>query len=85
MAEWKYYKNVQKLYKDNGDYLTFAYYNWSYSCQTVALVNMLFEEIHRDFPEQPAEDIYIKMLPTFPHEIVLQFSLPIMKINYNAC
>ena len=74
MVEWNAYKNVRRLYKEDGDHLIFAYYNWPYSCQTVNLVNMLFEEIQKDFPEESANNIHIKMLPAFPYEIVLQFA-----------
>lgn len=43
---------------------------------TVSLVNMLFEEIQKDFPEESADNIHIQMLPVFPNEIVLQVAFP---------
>lgn len=73
MAEWTNYKSIRKLCKDDGDHLKFIYYNWSYSRQTVSLVDMLLEEIHKDFPEQSSDNIFIEMLPKFPHEILLYF------------
>ena len=82
MAEWKGYKNVPRMYKDDGDNLRFAYYNYTYSRQTVSLVNMLFGEIlkdfsiFKDFSEEIVDDIHIRMLPTFPYEVVLEFSFP---------
>ena len=71
MAKWNAYKNVRRLYKEDGDYLKFAYYNQTYSLQTVSLVNMLCEEIRKDFPDESADNIHIKMLRIFPYEIVL--------------
>lgn len=82
MVEWNNYKNVRRLYKKEGNYVTFAYYNWSYTCRTVNLVNMLFEEILKDFPKQSAENVHIEMLPNFPHEIVLTFSFPKYEIKH---
>ena len=82
MTEWSAYKNVRKLYKEDGEYLIFAYYNWSYSRQTVNLVNMLFEEIQKDFPEESADNIHIKMLPAAPHEIVLQLAFPKYEVEH---
>lgn len=82
MAEWKDYKNVRRLYKEDDDYLTFTYYNWSYTRHTVNLVNMLLEEIHRDFPEESADNIHIRMLPTFPYEIALHFAFPKYEVEH---
>ena len=82
MAEWNAYKNVRRLYKDYGEHLTFAYCNRSYSCQTVSLVNMLFEEIQKDFPEKSANEIHIRILSAFPNEIVLAFAFPKYDIKH---
>lgn len=82
MAEWKNYKNVRRMYKYDGDNLTFAYCNYTYSNQTVSLVNMLFEEILKDFPEALAENIHIRMLPVFPYELVLKFSFPKWELEH---
>lgn len=82
MAEWNAYKNVRRLYKEDGDYLKFAYYNQTYSRQTVNLVNMLFEEIQKDFPDELADNVHIKMLQTFPNEIVLQIAFPKYEVEY---
>lgn len=82
MAEWQQFKNVRRLYTDDGDHLTFAYLNQSYSRKTVDVVNMLFEEIQKDFPEESAENVHIRMLAAFPHEIVLEFSFPKYEVEH---
>ena len=73
MAEWKEYKNVRKLVKEKEDFFRVTYYNCTYSRQTVRLVNMLVEEIHKDFPEVSEGDIFISQLPDLPNETLLTF------------
>lgn len=82
MSEGKGLKSIRKGYKDDGDFLTFAYCNKTYSCQTVSLVNMLFEEILKDFPKQSADNVCIKMLSDFPYTILLQFSYPKREVKH---
>ena len=74
MKKWTDSKDVWKLCQEDKEYLRFSYYNWSYSRQTVSLVNMLFEEIRKDFPKISPDDVHIRMMPEFPFEVVLQFS-----------
>lgn len=82
MKKWKDYKNVRKLYKEDGNYIIFVYYNRLYSRQTVSLVNMLFKEVQKDFPKKSADDIHIKMLKKFPFEVVLEFSYLKSDVKY---
>lgn len=71
--KWPYYKNIQKLYKFNGDWIQFTYYNKSYSRNTVQLMLLLWEEIYKDFPQVSEEDIFVTESLDFPKELLLQF------------
>lgn len=75
MRKWNDSKDIRKLCQEDKEYLIFSYYNKSYSKQTVSLVNMLFDEIQKDFPRVSQDNVHIRMLPVFPYEIVLQFAL----------
>ena len=73
--EWPYYKNIRKVYKFDGDWIQFTYYNESYSRNTVQLILLLWEEIYKDFPQVSEEEIFVKESEDFPKEILLQFRL----------
>lgn len=71
--KWNDYKEIRKLVKEEKDFFRITYYNCTYSRQTVRLVNMLVEEIHKDFPEVSEGDIFISQLPDLPNETLLTF------------
>ncbi len=81
MSEWKYCKDIRKLYKKESQFIIFAYYNNSYVRATAELVNMLLNEIHKDFPKVSSDNIYMHRLKKWPCQIALVFSLPKYEIK----
>ena len=78
MADWNYIKWVRKFYEvtkeetdDEEGYIQFTYCNWTYWGNSVSLVNMLTEEIVKDFPNISMDDIHIQKRPSVPYELTL--------------
>lgn len=88
MADWKYIKQVRKFYevtKEESDYeegyIRFTYCNWTYWGDSVSLVNMLIEEVVKDFPNVSMDDIHIEKRTLVPYELTLSvtYTLPEIK------
>ena len=84
MAKWKHIKMIRKFFEvtkkeseDEEGYIEFIYCNWTYSCNSVSLVNLLTEEVKKDFPKVSTDDIHVQRRTSFPNEITLIVSITI--------
>lgn len=88
MADWKYFKLVRKFYEitreetdDEEGRIEFTYCNWTYWGNSVNLVNMLTEEIVKDFPNVSTNDIHIQKRSCAPFELTLNVTYTLSEIQ----
>ena len=88
MEKWKHVKMIRKFYEitkketqDEEGYIEFFYCNWTYSHNSVNLINMLTAEVKKDFPNVSTDYINVQRRNHFPNEIVLIVTFTLSEIK----
>ena len=78
MAEWKRQKWIRRFYEldEEDESIKFVYCNWTYWGSSVSLVNMLYEEILSDFPNELADNVHVERRNKLPFELTLSLYFP---------
>ena len=73
--EWTAYKNIKRMYEEDEQQYKFTYCNKGYTRRSASVVLLLLDEIHKDFPEESEDNIFIDNASNFPNEILLCFHM----------